>query len=216
MHLLYPNRCPVCGKAIAFNEMYCPCSDQAAQPVPSEIGALYDANDPLNPFTAVYYYNGRIRYNLLELKFHQKASLAKPLGLAMAQRVAEVYPSVSFDCVTFVPMTELDLSERSFNQSALLAQWVAKAFFIECYALLKKVRSTPKQHNLNKDERLANLQQAFAATDLVQPGSTVLLVDDIKTTGTTLQRCRDVLLQAGVKEVYCIACAMSDYCSLDF
>ena len=113
-------------------------------------------------------------------------------------------------------MSEADLRERSFNQSALLAQWVAQTNFIQCSALLQKVKTTPKQHTLTVNERLQNLDQAFQPTDLVQSGSTVLLCDDIKTTGTTLRRCRDTLLAAGVKEVYCLTCAMSAYDSLDF
>lgn len=216
MGLLYPNQCPVCGKLIPFNQTYCKCSDAPSQLVPLNDDDPSFEDDPLFPFTAVWYYGGRIRFDLLSLKFHRKASLAKPLGLAMAQRVAQAFPTVSFDCVTFVPMTADDLRERSFNQSALLAQWVARAFFIQCSALLQKVRATPGQHTLNQTERLANLEHAFAPTALVQPGSTVLLVDDIKTTGTTLRRCRDTLLEAGVKEVYCLTCAMSDYSSLDF
>lgn len=184
--------------------------------IPLDVGDLSVTDDPLDPFTAVWYYNGRVRFDLLRLKFQRRTSLAKPLGRAMAERAAEAFSGVSFDCVTFVPMTTDDLRERSFNQSALLAQWVAQTFFIQCSAQLQKVRSTPCQHNLSQSERMANLDHAFAPTAFVAPGSTVLLVDDIKTTGTTLRRCRDTLLEAGVKEVYCLACAMSDYYSLDF
>ncbi len=214
MRLFYPRLCPVCGEPIPYNQPYCACSNQAPKPVGPNTG---DCADPsLEPFTAVWYYNGQVRFDLLSLKFGQNASLAKPLGIAMAKRVADVLPDVSFDCVTFVPMTTADLRERSFNQSALLAQWVAKTFFIECSALLQKVRSTPKQHELHQAERLENLKDAFEPTKLVRPGSTVLLVDDIKTTGTTLRRCRETLLEGGVQAVYCLACAMSDYSSLDF
>lgn len=216
MHLLYPNTCPVCGKIVPFNQEYCKCSDEQSQMIPLEACDLSDPYQCLNPFAAVWYYNGRVRYDLLRLKFMQKASLAKPLGLAMAERAVQAFPAVAFDCVTFVPMTTEDLRVRSFNQSALLAQWIARSFFIQCSALLKKVKSTPCQHSLNQSDRLNNLEHAFAVTELVKPDSTVLLVDDIKTTGTTLLRCCDTLLQAGVKEVYSLACAMSDYDSLSF
>ena len=216
MNLLYPRTCPVCGNPIPFNRTYCSCSDEDAQKIPPDVGDLSNTDDPLDPFTAVWYYNGRVRFDLLRLKFQRNASLAKPFGLALAKRVNDVFSGVSFDCVTFVPMTNDDLRERSLNQSALIAQWVARANFIQCSALLQKVRSTPNQHQLNQSDRIANLKDAFAPTDLVQPGSTVLLVDDIKTTGTTLRRCRDTLLEAGVKQVYCAAYAMSDFYSLDF
>ena len=214
---LYPRVCPVCGKRIPINASFCSCSNQPNKRAPQELFPLTD--DPFDNsfcFAAPYYYDGIIRQQLLSFKFQNKTSLAKPLGLAMAEHAAIVYGSVKFDCVTFVPMSEADIQDRSFNQSALLAQWVARTNFIECSALLQKVKSTPKQHTLSVNERMQNLDQAFEPTNLVKPGSTVLLCDDIKTTGTTLRRCRDTLLEAGVKEVYCLACAMSAYDSLDF
>ena len=216
MNLLYPHTCPVCGKPIPYHKTYCSCSDHVSQKIPPDVGDLSVTDDPLDPFTAVWYYNGRVRFDLLRFKFQRKTAFAKPFGLAMADRAIHTFPGVSFGCVTFVPMTTEDLRERSFNQSALLAQWVAQTIFIQCSALLQKVRSTPCQHTLNQSDRMANLEHAFAPTAFVKPGSTVLLVDDIKTTGTTLRRCRDTLLEAGVKEVYCLTCAMSDYDSLDF
>jgi len=216
MELLYPRVCPVCGERIPFRRSRCSCSDQAPQFVPPDVGDLSNDPDRLDPFTAVYYYNGSVRFDLLSLKVFGRVSCVKPFSHAMARRVAEVFPDVSFDCVTFVPMHPLDLRKRSFNQSALLAQTVAADLFIPCSALLQKVCTTQNQHTLSQTQRLENLIGAFAPTALVSPGSTVLLVDDIKTTGTTLRRCRDVLIHAGVSAVYCLACAMTDYGTLDF
>lgn len=220
MHItncFYVRRCPVCGELIPLNNEYCSCSAQPARHVPQELFHLTD--DPYDAqlcFSAPYYYDGIIRQQLLSFKFQNRPSLAKPLGLTMAAHAATIFSDVSFDCVTFVPMAADDLRNRSFNQSALLAQWVARTIFIQCSALLEKVKLTPTQHTLTVDERLRNLEGAFQPTALAKPGMTVLLCDDIKTTGTTLRRCRDTLLAAGVKEVYCLSCAMSDYSSLDF
>lgn len=216
MEFLYPHSCPVCGSPIPYNRTYCVCSDLAPRFVRAEDCEKAAADDLLDPFAAVYYYSGRVRADLLSFKFQRQASFAKPFGRAMAHQAAARFCGVLFDCVTFVPMTPDDLRERSFNQSALLAQWVARTFFIPCSALLKKTRATPSQHSLHQADRLNNLQNAFAPTDLVRPGSTVLLCDDIKTTGTTLRRCRETLLNAGVGQVYCVVCAMSDFSSAAF
>ena len=217
LDVVYPKVCPVCGKLIPLQHTFCDCSRQPIRYVNDDTDyADADALNPLNHFTAPFYYDGVIRAQLLSLKFQQQTSLAKPLGLAMAERVTQMYPDVSFDCVTFVPITKEDIRNRSFNQSALLAQIIARALFIPCVALLKKDHATLKQHTLNQKERLRNLDQAFSVTNRFKAGQTVLLCDDIKTTGTTLYQCSRVLLNNGANDVYCVCCAMSDYQQFDF
>lgn len=215
--MLYPRICPACGNAIPFGRAYCVCSDSAPRTVDPD-AQLIRADDPvrLQHLCAPYYYDGRIRAQLLSLKFQSQTVHVKPLAGAMAQQLALSFPGVLFDCVTFVPMTTDDIRERSFNQSALLAQTIAGLLFIECSALLVKSGPTPKQHTLSRNERLQNLQDVFRPTARCVPGSTVLLVDDIKTTGTTLSRCCEALTSAGVKDVYCVCAAVSQPLSPDF
>ena len=209
---LFPRTCPLCGKRIPLLHEFCSCSSASPHPVPDD-ATLIHPDDPvqLRHLTAPYYYSGQIRSQLLMLKFQAQTRYVKPLGAAMAAKVLAAFPSVSFDCVTFVPMTEADICVRSLNQSALLAQTVAEKLFIECKALLVKTKSTIQQHTLHQAERLDNLQNVFAPTAMVIPGQTVLLVDDIKTTGTTLFRCCEALYAAGIRDVYCVCAAASEF-----
>ena len=209
---LFPQTCPLCGKRIPLWHEFCSCSSASPHAVPSD-AMLIHPDDPvqLKHLTAPYYYSGQIRAQLLMLKFQARTRYAKPLGAAMAAKVQSAFPAVSFDCVTFVPMTNADIRLRSLNQSALLAQTVAEKLFIECKALLVKTKPTMQQHTLNQAERLENLQNVFAPSALAKPGQTVLLVDDIKTTGTTLLRCCEALHAAGIQDVYCVCAAVSEF-----
>ena len=217
LQILYPRVCPVCGQLIPINRAFCACSDGPAQHVPAD-AVLCSDQDPIRlaHICAPYYYEGIIRQQLLGLKFHNQTKYVRSLSFAMAQQVSMVYADVSFDCVTFVPMAQPDIRTRAFNQSALLAQSIAKQLFIQCSALLEKTQLTVPQHTLNQSDRLQNLEHVFEATDLCKPGSTVLLVDDIKTTGTTLYRCCEALKIAGVQDVYCVCAAVTRSPSPDF
>lgn len=211
---LYPRVCPACGKKIPLGRTYCACSDSDPKVVPPN-AKLMQPDDPvqLRHLCAPFFYDGQIRAQLLALKFQKQTRFVKPLSHAMAECVLTSFPDVTFDVVTFVPMTPADIRTRSFNQSALLAQRIAKELFIECSALLEKCKSTPQQHTLTVSDRLQNLQNVFLPTSRCKPGLTVLLVDDIKTTGTTLLRCIEALDGAGIQDVYCVCAAVSSYLS---
>ena len=130
----------------------------------------------------------------------------------MALRFAEAFPDAKPDVVTFVPMTRRAETERGFNQSALLARGVAKQLFLPCKPLLQKKADTIGQHELSAKMRLQNLQNViFPLPGAAIEGKTVLLCDDIKTTGSTLRACTDALRAAGAADVFCLCCAISEY-----
>ena len=101
--------------------------------------------------------------------------------------------------------------KRGFNQSEVLAKNISKILKIPiCNDALIAARKTKIQHTLTKDERFKNVRGKFIANkkhDLT--GKTVLLVDDIKTTGATLDECAKQLLSLGADEVYCVTGLMT-------
>lgn len=130
----------------------------------------------------------------------------------MSLRFAAVYPLVAPDYVCAVPLTAAKLQKRGYNQSELLARRVCDELLLEYAELIFKVKDTLNQHNLSKQDRLSNLNSAFSVNgEYDLDGKTVLLCDDIKTTGTTLKECSDVLLNSGAKDVYCLCAAVTDY-----
>jgi len=97
--------------------------------------------------------------------------------------------------------------ERGYNQSVLLAKSLSSLLHVPYQTLLKKTRATKQQAGLKRDERLQNLSGSFASLHTLPHMRSVLLVDDVTTTRTTLNECALVLKKAGVKNVYGIVIA---------
>lgn len=104
-----------------------------------------------------------------------------------------------------VPLHPQRLQERGYNQSRVLAEGIAAAsgFEVAPEDSFRRIRKTPHQAWLGRKERLTNVQDAFAASEDVFRGRTVLLVDDVKTTGATLVSAASAILSAGANKVYC-------------
>jgi ComF family protein len=112
------------------------------------------------------------------------------------------------DLVIPVPISLSRRSERGYNQAALLARPMALYFGMNYQPrALKKSRETHSQVGLSFDERQANVQGAFIAERLIIQGKDVLVVDDVTTSGATLNSCAQALRLAGAKEVYCLTLA---------
>jgi ComF family protein len=149
------------------------------------------------------------RYGLYErtlitaFKYRDKPHVGRELGLAMADRMA--LADYRPDLVTPVPVHPGRLAKRGYNQAELMAKAYCKAagLPLEC-GLLERLRDTRAMKNLGAAERRENLEGAFGLVrgreELVR-GRSVLLLDDILTTGSTADACAAVLLAAGAREV---------------
>ncbi len=111
----------------------------------------------------------------------------------------------TFDCFTFVPMYKRKQRKRGYNQAELLAKAVAAHTTTPCVPLLEKISETRTQARLNREERMKNLDGAFRA--VTRPPEHVVIVDDVMTTGCTLNECAKVLKKAGAKIVYALTFA---------
>jgi ComF family protein len=139
-------------------------------------------------------------------KYQRKVILADALG-ALMRYAADPVPQA--DCLMPVPLHVGRLREREFNQSLLLADRLNRRLRLPLsYDNLIRLRPTEPQTELSRKARLKNLRSAFG---LARPGAVwgqrVLLVDDVFTTGTTLNECAKVLRKAGAKEVYALTLA---------
>ena len=221
LSVFFPERCSICGRIKPFLKSYCPVcgvddislSTSTCQECGHE-SCVCDSNltAKLTNFTAVYRYDKQVRRSLLRFKFFGESSYAEIFGKAMADRVKAVYGDVKLDGICFVPITKITRTHRGYNQSELLALNVADELKLPVVPCLKKTRATENQKDLSASQRLENVKDCFGIspkTDIA--GKTLLLCDDIKTTGATLAECRKVLLSAGAKDVYCICLALTPY-----
>jgi competence protein ComFC len=101
--------------------------------------------------------------------------------------------------LAFVPVTKRKLIDRGFNQSEVLAEKLAKNLDLKIFSGLIKIKETEDQAKLDFEKRLNNLKDVFKVKSV--PPKKIILVDDVKTTGTTLKECAKVLKEAEAKEI---------------
>jgi len=112
------------------------------------------------------------------------------------------------DLVVPVPISLSRRSERGYNQAALLARPITLCFGLEYRPqALEKSRETRSQVGLSLEERQTNVHGAFFAEHRIVEGKNILVVDDVTTSGATLNACAQALRLAGAKEVYCLTLA---------
>ncbi len=150
---------------------------------------------------AVGYLEGPLRTAIHRFKYHSIRLLAGPLGQLMSRYLLD--NRLPVDVFVPVPLHPHRLRERGYNQAALLAQEMGKAMdlpFLE--DALLRVRSSVPQVGLSAQERRDNVKGAFHCADGNLVGQRILLVDDVCTTGATLEACTLALKEAGVSAVW--------------
>ena len=197
--------CPSCRPLMMRREAgFCPhCGEPSAVPdaplVPC--GECLRKLPPWNDFLFYGIYEGALRELILKAKFGGSISALDVLGHLLAERCADHYSSAMLPQVVIpVPLHTSRLRERGLDQCLELARPVAKALGIPLYAdVLRKVLATRPQEGLSR-ERRCELHQPFAASPEVN-GLRILLLDDVCTTGSTLKRAAECLLEAGAFSV---------------
>lgn len=131
------------------------------------------------------------------------------LGEALSHYLIELYDSLDWkvDMVVPVPLSPSKLQERGYNQSSLLAWPLAKwhnLLFLP--SAIQRIRNTRPQVELSAKERRENVKDAFFARDIVR-GKRILVIDDVTTTGSTIQACCKALINAQASEVYAMTLA---------
>lgn len=204
LDLLFPPKCPFCGKLVD-KEGICPKCEKALpwtagkDVVRQESGGLCCA--------APLWYEGLAREGILQFKFHGAAS-ARPFGELIARCAAEEL-SGRFDTVTWVPVSKKRLRERGFDQARLLAEAACRLWDTKPVQLLTKSMDNPRQSGVaGGAARRANVLGVYEIMRNADvKGRRILLIDDVCTSGATMKECIRVLLDAGAESVVCAALA---------
>jgi competence protein ComFC len=193
-----PTACPRCGRSFEGEAEPHLCGDCLTEP------PAFTVNRSCAP------YRGRLKDALLLFKYRKY----RPLGRDLARFVHETHRRdedlwAGVDALVPVPLHPLRARERGYNQAAVLARELGRLRGLECDGkILRKVRNAPPQTSLERAGRLMSVRGAYRVErpDRVR-GRTLMLVDDVCTTGSTLRECAAVLAAAGAKEVRAITVA---------
>jgi len=154
----------------------------------------------------VVYFEGALRKAMHWLKYRGRTALADPLGGLMAEYWAQ-HP-MQFDVIVPVPLHADRLRKRGYNQAALLARQMARRVgLMEEEQTLVRQRSTSRQVDLNAKQRKQNVRDAFHCSGDGLAGKQILLIDDVCTTGATLEACAIALLAGGARNVQALTLA---------
>jgi ComF family protein len=154
-----------------------------------------------------------LRQVIQKFKYGRKVALGKPLGRLMARGCEEFLLTCKAEIIIPVPLHPRRLRWRGFNQSVLLARQIGRAYNLplNCFALYRKI-DTPPQTQLPEEERRKNMRGAFALSGKTAVrGKCLLLVDDVYTSGATVNECSRVLKQGGAREVSVLTLARAVY-----
>jgi ComF family protein len=151
-------------------------------------------------------YDGAVRGLIHLLKYDSVMPAGRVLGQLLTEAIRHL--NLADDCAALlvpVPLHSSKRRERGFNQSELVARSALKqmASGTELAPVLKRHRATHSQVGLTREERIANMRDAFRVVDPARlKGRTVIVVDDVMTTGTTVSECARVLRKAGAERVF--------------
>ena len=197
--LLLPPRCVLCG-----GRGQPPCLDlcrDCEADLPPARPAILSDHGPLRMSFAPYGYAPPLDHLVHALKYRGQLAVARVLGNLLGAQVESLGLQHDVDVLVPVPLHVARHAERGFNQSLEIARWTARRLGGRVEArLVQRRRDTRPQVGLGSAERRTNLADAFAAVAPVRR-LRVALVDDVTTTGTTLQELGTVLLEAGASSV---------------
>lgn len=219
LDLLFPPRCGGCG---AVGSWFCARCWEALAWVPTPVcgrcgmpisrPGLCPACASLPPLPvhirSATYFEGPVRQAIHSLKYARRRPLAGPLGQILHQMWKE--QGLQAEVLVPVPLHPDRERERGFNQAMLLARELGRLTGVPVDGTrLCRVRATPPQVGLSREERQRNVAGAFRCAEGVVQGKRVALVDDVCTTGATLYAAGQALLEAGAEEVWAVTVARS-------
>ncbi len=216
------NKCLFCGEIVKEGEVFCQKCGKTILPLAKSSCkicgheqcrcALYpDRERDLDGLCSCYFYAGEIRRTVSRFKFSGCRFLGRGMGRLMALRLEEVFPDIFFDGICYIPASPWSLFRRGYNQAAVLAREISRFTSVKVYdRILKKRPGVGVQHTLSARERIENVKDAYCITDPKRVyGKTLLLVDDVSTTGATLRECAGELKGSGARAVYAVCFALT-------
>lgn len=222
--IVYPNRCPLCGVPMyaGSSGSICEKCDTRAEyvgdsfcmkcgkPVSADTELCMDCSKKATLFIcgrAVFVYNKYMQKSMASFKYYGRAEYGKFYARQMFEIYGDWIKSISPDALIPVPIHEDRRLKRGYNQAEIIANWLGKLTGIQVINnLIIRQKDTSPQKGLSNKERSRNLYNAFdivkESRELYQNVKCVIIVDDIYTTGSTIEECSYVLKSVHINDIY--------------
>lgn len=221
--ILYPRRCAVCDSVLGGKEMYV-CKNcislpvriegayclKCGKPVSGEKELCKECRETAFTFTAgraAFVYDTYMRRSITNFKYHGRQEYARFYADTLYQMYGEEVKKTGADALIPVPIHRERRKKRGYNQALVLAEEFGRYVGIPVYGdFLVRTKKTAPQKELAGTERLRNLYEAFSINDvgweLSKKINCVIIMDDIYTTGSTMEACSRVLKDSGIERIY--------------
>lgn len=201
LNLIYPQVCGICGR-INENSLCKKCELKLIK----EYNIFFDScikDKFFNALICFFKYEGYIRKLLLEYKFRDKAFLYKTIFKMITKQKFLFEFLKSYDTIIPIPISKKRKCERGYNQSELIAKEIAKFINLEYRDnCLIKVKNIIEQSKLNKEQRILNVHNVYSIQNINNlKDKKIILLDDIYTTGSTVNECSRMLVEAEPKSI---------------
>ncbi len=216
--LLYPPTCPVCGTIRQKNEACFQCEKKLkyiTEPrckkcskhiLMEEMEYCMDCGRREHGYEsgiALYAYQDYVKELIMKYKYHNRREYGEWLAQQMIRYLGDKWKEWDCDVIMPIPVHKKKRVKRGFNQTEIMAERIAEYLRVPCVAnLLERTVNTTPQKEFSPEERRKNLKNAFKISENIVKYKKVLLVDDIYTTGSTIDSCAEVLKEHGVRKVY--------------
>ncbi|MBR2491534.1 MAG: ComF family protein [Ruminiclostridium sp.] len=205
LDILFPPRCKFCG-ALLDKSSLDPCRKcEKADFWLTPTQAVAPGTEVSRCVCAVWYQDP-LRTEISRFKFQNHPDHAKAYGPVLAKQIRFFLPG-AYDLITWVPVSQATLEKRGYDQAQLLAEETAKALGTQAVPLLVKIKNNPAQSSLmDGRKRESNVAGVYKVPDpkLVKDRR-VLIIDDIRTTGATLEEAARTLRKAGASQIVAAA-----------
>lgn len=218
LNSLFPKRCPICRDIVEKEGICKNCIlhlKKVQEPFCLKCGKhIFSAEEEYcfdcmqTPKSYEYgmpllEYEEDIKKSVLDIKYHNKREYIPVYAKLMAEEFGHRIQKIAPNCLLPIPIHSKRRRQRGFNQAELLAKSLGKYLDLPVRGdILYRKKDTKAQKELSPQERLQNLSEAFYVEGDITGIKKVILIDDIYTTGSTIEACTRVLKQAGVEQVY--------------
>lgn len=201
--------CVFCQRRKAFKNAYLAekylgvCTDCGEFPERVPKGGVFSARGNISTLFAPFYYKGHIKSAVKRYKFNGQQRYARIFVMLMYEYLKEFELHRNFELLTCVPLSRKRLYERGFCQTELLARDIGAKLSIpfEANCIVKTVHNRAQSATKNKYMRIENVKNVYLADGYKLYGKNILLLDDVYTTGATMDSCAEELLKNGAKSV---------------